>query len=276
MSNNNSNNVKITAAVSATSSKNIESIAESTTKVSGPIYPWNPFQDLIDCDIVDEPIHVMAGDHTQFMPRNAPFFFDKFAIKDGNGVTLVLGVDYVLANPFQEFIKAYGRNVFGSVILINKIPNSDFKISYSTIGFPFALDEAGYAIAVANMVSNPRVAGWGQIVNVPSEFPPDPHDHNANETYDYREMMDYMFQMIQILAMQTDATTITDAFAEHIKSPLDKSGHTANKSMVALTKTPDMAAATEADLLANSSTALLTVEMGKSLLTQILNGKIPL
>lgn len=188
---------------------NDSSVIGSGSPVTNPIFPWNPFQDNLDCHIVDEIMHVTAGStkKTQFMPRNAPFFVKNFVIKPFlGGAPLVLGKDYILANPFNEFTKKYPRNVFGSVIFLNLTTDIDVKITYDTVGYPFALDDQNYAQAVATMYSSPRIAQWSDLINIASSFPPPPHDEDINETYDYTKMMEYFYQMVKALGLMIPTT----------------------------------------------------------------------
>ena len=181
---------------------NDASVIGTPRSAPNPIFPWNPFQDQVDCRINDEILHITTGTNgkTQFMPRNAPFFVKNLVIRPYNGGNpLELGRDYIFANPFNEFIKKYPRNVFGSIIFLNMKVDTDVKISYDTVGFPFALDDAAYAEAIANMYSSPRTAQWSDLINVSAAFPPPPHEEDINESYDYREMMDYMYQMVNSL-----------------------------------------------------------------------------
>lgn len=174
-----------------------------------PIFPWNPFQDNLDCHIVDEIMHLTFGSSgkTQFMPRNAPFFARNLSIRSAVGnTTLELGKDYIFANPFNEFIKLYPRNVFGSIIFLNLKTDIDVLVTYDTVGFPFALDDASYAQAVATMYSSPRIAEWSDLINIASSFPPPPHDEDINESYDYTKMMEYFYQMVRALGLMIPTT----------------------------------------------------------------------
>ena len=255
---------------------NDASVIGTPRSAPNPIFPWNPFQDQVDCRINDEILHITTGTNgkKQFMPRNAPFFTKNLVIRPYNGGNpLELGRDYIFANPFNEFIKKYPRNVFGSIIFLNQKVDADFKLSYDTIGFPFALDDAAYAEAIANMYSSPRTAQWSDLINVSQAFPPPPHEEDINETYDYREMMDYMYQMVNGLGVmvqqavtaigQVGVTPTTLMAAE----PGAGNSNTGAEYQVASPE--DIGAA-------NSANKLMTINTTMILLQKIASGEIKL
>lgn len=238
-----------------------------------PIFPWNPYQDQVDCRITDEIIHVTVASNgkTQYMPRNAPFFTKNVVIKPFNGGDpLVLGRDYIFANPFNEFINKYPRNVFGSVIFLNQKTDADFKMSYDTVGYPFALDDGKYAEAVNNMYELPRTSKWSDLINIPGSFPPPPHEEDINETYDYTEMMDYLYQMVHSLGLMVDANIA--AIKDQLTSPT-----TGIKSASATpTNTgADYQVATKADIgNSQSLNKLMTIGTTVELLQKVASGEI--
>lgn len=240
------------------------------------VYQWNPFQEIIDCNISREKIKVSATEaRREFVPKAAPFFSRGVKLfREGSATPLVAGIDYVFAHPFDNFIGKYNRNVFGSVVMLKDI-DSVVEMSYSTIGSPFVLDQAALATLIANIANSPRTIDWSLLVNVPSTFPTDPHDHPASQTYDYLEMMVALRSMILAMLDSKADDDVSSLLKEHLEASLVQA-HKASKSDIGLDLTPNMAAAGLADLVGNSSNLLVTVAVMKTALRQLVSGSLPL
>lgn len=246
-------------------------------------YPWNPFQDQIKCDIVGEVIKSgSANGRMEFVPRAAPFFtaaapntakqFQLF--KKGSTTPMVFGEDYVFAHPFDLFIDTYRRNVFGSVVLLKPV-SEDLIVNYSTIGGPFILNEVAFLDLVANIINSPRIVDWSKLSNVPTEFPPDPHDHPMVQTYDYYEFMSYIRSLIRAIGYTDDNVTVLSLLEDHIKQRLNKA-HTANGADLGLSDVQNMGPATVQDLNGNSDNKVLTVATLKEAFRMFQSGQLNL
>lgn len=224
-------------------------------------YAWNPFQERIDCHIPDEDIKVTGDTRREFVPRAAPFFAKGFVLyRKGSNVPLVPGIDYIFGHSFDRFMKKYQRNVYGSVILLK-----DFQVplqaAYDTIGAPFVLDEVAYATLIANINNSPRQADWDLITGVPFDFPSDPHEHPAAQTYDYLQMCDYLKNLIlAITETGNDELSVKKMLEDHMKDSLDRA-HNASKDMIGMDLTPNARMATVADIGGNSADALVPLSV---------------
>lgn len=238
-------------------------------------FNWNPFQTIIDNRIKNEVIKTSKENtRREFVPRYAPFFSRNFSIrKKGTNTPLVLGTDYVFAHTFDRFITKFNRNVFGSVILLKPFLNEELIIDYDTIGGPFVLDENAFIELATGILANPREAQWEHLVNVPTEWPPEPHEHPADQTYDYLEMVTALRSLV--IAINTDPTKFDaiDLIKEHIKQPLPKA-HKALKEDVGLGDVSNLAPASKEDLKGNSGNLVVTVEILKEALRQFSNNEL--
>jgi hypothetical protein len=241
------------------------------------VYQWNPFQQRIDNRITQEVIKTSTvNDRVEFVPRAAPFFGRNFKLfRQGNATPLILGFDYCFAHQFGGFISKYNRNVFGSVIMLRPIAGDVLLADYDTIGAGFVLDQVAFAELIANIVNAPRVADWSELdgPTIPTEFPPDPHDHPASQTYDYLEMMDAVKSLILAVTDSTQSVSLKELLEEHISKPLTEA-HAASKADIGLPLTPNMKAATAADLVGNSGNLLITVDVLKTALRQLSDGTL--
>lgn len=238
-------------------------------------YGWNPFQERVTNDIKQEIIKT-AGITTrvEWVPRAAPFFSRDFKLyRQGTPTPLTLGVDYCFGHTFERFILGYQRNCFGSVIMLKPVANEVLLADYSTIGGPFVLDDVAFATLVANIINSPRVADWSDLVNVPVEFPSDPHTHPVTQTYDYLEFMTNVRSLILAITDQSQGLTVKAMLEEHMASPLIEA-HAGDGGDIGLDLVPNMAAATNEDLEGNSANKLLTVAVGKEMIRLLVAGTL--
>jgi len=247
--------------------------------MAGIVYQWNPFQQRIDNRITNEVIKTSTvNDRVEFIPRAAPFFARNFQLfRQGTTDPLILGYDYCFAHQFVGFISKYDRNVFGSVIILRPVAGDTLRASYDTIGAGFVLDQVAFAETVANIVNAPRVADWEELdgPTIPTAFPPDPHDHPASQTYDYMEMMTAVKSLILSVTDSVQSTSIKELLEEHLAASLTEA-HAATKGDIGLPLTPNMKAATVADLVGSSGNLLITVDVLKDALRQLNAGTLNL
>lgn len=190
-------------------------------------YSWNPFQDLIDNDITNEIITVQneTGNYQPIMvPRCGPFFADrvKIVVKDSGRELSFEDGDYSFVYPYMTFIKDYQKLVYGGILLHNQTKNTNYYIDYSTIGGDYVLDDINYAQFIANVNNNERTINWDQLVNLPNEWPADPHDHPTKDTIGYLDLIVWMKSYLDALLGIDTSLTLVKQFNDHIQKKIDK------------------------------------------------------
>lgn len=191
-------------------------------------YKFNPFQDLVANDITNEIITINNGTSASFepiiVPRCGPFFANKFKIvvKETNVELKLEEGDYSFVYPYMTFLKDYQSLVYGGILLKNQPRGVNYYISYSTLGGDYVFDDINYAKFVANLMNNPRSASWEQLVNLPDEWPSDPHDHPAISTVGYDEFIVWMKSYLDAITSTDESLTLTKQFEDHIQQTIDK------------------------------------------------------
>lgn len=242
------------------------------------VYGWNPFQERTDCRISNEIVKTSAQKtRKEFVPRAAPFYSRNFKLfRQGDPDPLVPGTDYAFAHMFDGFVMKYSRNVFGSVVLLNdKYKDDVLIVSYDTIGGPFTLNDAAFVELVANIINSPRQADWADLddTTIPVEFPPDPHQQPAAQTYDYLEMMVALRSYIAALVQSQQEVDLGKLLQEHLDAPLAEA-HEASKDDFGLNLVQNMGPATSEDLNGNSDNKLMTVARFKEGLRRLSAGDL--
>lgn len=231
-------------------------------------YPWNPFQDLVSNDIKGEIASVsISPQGAIIIPRAAPLFSRNVTIKlqgSSRPLSLEMG-EYSFLYPYEIFTGKYQRLVFGAILIPNVTQASNFIIDYSTIGAEFVLDDIAYAEAVANTLTSPRTASWEQVVNVPAEFPSDPHPHPASDTYNYHDMTVYLKSYIESLLSTGNPASLQSLLQAHLDANLHDA-HGGTLADLGVEHLQDFPIATEADLTGESNEVLITVNSAKRLI----------
>lgn len=198
---------------------------DPTTRDSKYKYEWNPFQDILDNDIKDEIIHCEGNKKPIILPRCGPFFTKNFKIRlkeSGRELSFEKG-EYSFIYPYMTFIKSYQNLCYAGILLHGVETPTDYYIDYSTIGGDgFVLDDVTYANIVANILNNPRTVNWENIINLPDGFPPDPHDHPANDSTNYDDLMVWLKSYLDALTGIDTSLTLAKMFEEHIKESIQK------------------------------------------------------
>jgi len=158
---------------------------------------------------------------------------------------------------------------------LKPFPNEVLLCDYDTIGGPFILDEVAWATLVANIANSPRIVDWGDLVDVPFDFPPDPHEHPETQTYDWLENYTALKSLIMVL---TDTSATTNALAlleEHLQKRLPEA-HPADKGDLGIPDVANNRPSTTNDLKGNSANVTLTMETFKEGLRQLRDGTLKL
>lgn len=237
-------------------------------------YAWNPFQDLLDNRIEKETIHCDGPARPIIIPRCLPFFAKNFKIflKGSTTPLSFENGDYSFVYPYMTFINNYQNLVYGGVLLHNVTGPTDYEIYYDTIGGEFVLDDVNYAQFVANVINNPRTASLDQIINFPTEFPPDPHDHPAADTFSYLDMITWMKSYLDALVGIDTSLTLAKQFEDHINQKLPLA-HKASLKDLGIQNLEDFPSACEESVKGESRQVYANVWAVKNLIRSFYNGE---
>lgn len=228
---------------------------------AGIVYAWNPFQDIAANRIVNEAASIQGGDKgVIIVPRRGPFFTRNFKIKmknSGRELSLERG-EFSYLHPFGNFIKKYGKLAYGALQVKGVASPTEFVLEYDTIGGGFVLDDIAYAKAVSDVLVSERTADWSQIVNLPTEFPPDPHDHPASDTYNYGELMAWLTSYLDAITGTNTSYTVAAQLKEHLEADLQHA-HKATLADLGVNNLKDWAMAVKDDLTGNSTELLVNI-----------------
>jgi hypothetical protein len=235
------------------------------------VYPFNPLGNETGAQIKGEDYTLTPANgknYVTIIPRAAPFF--RQGIKIINAATnkeLVEDRDYTVGYMYNQFSQLLYKGLYGCITFQNLSAPINVKIDYATLGSPFVLSGAAYAQLVANIVNNPREIFWEQIVNPPSEYPPIPHIHPADQTVDYLQYID---------AMKIGQNQTINAIVQYMSSLNDhkglKNAHQVDAAAVLLEKVKNYPMAATADIPGNNDQVYVSLLMAKKIYQYMFTG----
>lgn len=240
-------------------------------------YKWNPFQDLVDNNITDETLTVKTetGTYSPIMvPRCGPFFASGVTVKvksTGKALSLENG-DYSFVYPYMTFLKDYQKLVYGGILLHNQPKGTTYLVSYSTLGGNYVFDDTNYAKFVGNLNANERTANWDQLVNLPTEWPADPHDHPAKDTVSYLDMITWMKSYLDAITGSNTSITVSGQLEAHIAQTIDKA-HGGGLAELGVKNLKDYPIADATTIKGESSQVYASVWSVKNLIRGYINGE---
>lgn len=159
-------------------------------------YPFDPVGKLLSNKIVAEQ-HIVTSvnyrDYHIVIPNFAPFFEESLTIEmkypDNTVRPLVLGVDYYFSHQFLDASKACAKPIFGSISFTDTDMFGVLTIGYQTIGGMWNITLSKISEILANLLRNPRITSWDQIVELPATFPVIDHEWDLVDMIGEKELI---------------------------------------------------------------------------------------
>lgn len=231
-------------------------------------YPFDHTGQALTNKIEGE-IHVITQqNHRDFnfiIPKFAPFFGDSVRIivtdTQGTPIPFVEGTHYYLGHHFLAASRAIGKQVYGSISIIDRGISGVMSIGYQTIGGKWTFDEAYLNQLMTNIVSNPRVSSWDSIVELPGLFPVIDHEWDLIDMVGMQELINSLFGIEE--AVRNPGSDVSGSqLANHLLNY--ENPHKVSKTQVGLGNVENLkiATVTEAEE-GNINTAYMTPDRVK-------------
>lgn len=246
--------------------------------------PFNPYglnvvndgENDINCRIVDEihNVQVPTGKNASFIvPLKGPFFgtgaetnpVHSVTVKYANG-TVVPTNKYVFTHRFNEASFNTGKQIYGSIAFLDRTMAGDFKITYTTLGGKWVLNNNAAVTTLTQDLYDIRTVTWSQVVGIPYgmieelgqiiAFPPIVHDHEADDLTGMVNLLAKLEEIRQVLVTNystSGAGTIQTNLNAHIAAP---TAHSA--AQVGLGNVLNLGRAVDADYDNNVNTKYAT------------------
>lgn len=154
-------------------------------------YPLDLLGTAVTNRVVGEE-HVI-GNRSQriFALDYGPFFGVSAHFRDGTtNRTLIPEVDYLLLHSYREAEARTGQSVYAAVRIINPEVSNSVKATVQYVGGEFSYSTYAIIELLKTLATEDRPVYWGELIGVPSQFAPAPHEHSIYHTYGWKTMVD--------------------------------------------------------------------------------------
>jgi hypothetical protein len=142
-------------------------------------------------------------------PRYGAFYEENLVITDFyTNAPLVPNIDFVIAQLEPTATQRSGKAVY-QFILIKNTGTTKIRFNYQTVGGPYSLSADAIAEFVAMLESDDRTIAWGDLIGVPSDFPPTPHSHDANDLFGMNDVV-MVLESLRTAILTGDAAAQSD------------------------------------------------------------------
>lgn len=250
---------------------------------SAYIYPLDPTGLAESNEIVAENHTIQPpnniNDASFVIPRAAPFFGTSLIVRTGPTETsqkLEEGIDYLLTHEFVTVSAQYGRQIYGSITLINRSAFSgDIFLTYQTLGGDFTSNNHAIIEERTRRLYSIFTVTWEQVSGNYPQLAPYDHKMSGDDLVGFGDVTD----AVNSLAAAVRGTGSTEdggnaslgdsaALLAHMNA---NNAHT--KQQVGLGNLDNFKTANEADVTNMNSRSFMTPPMTLFLLTNSELGK---
>lgn len=236
-------------------------------------YPFDPTGTAVT-NRVPEEVHVITQEnHRDFyfiIPKFAPFFAEGVSIfftdVNGNYTPLTEGQDYYFGHHFLAASRAIGKQIYGSISFINKEFKGTMYFTYQTLGGMWTYDQSYLNQLMTNIISNPRIASWDSIVDLPATFPVIDHEWDLIDMVGMSHVVAGLFGIEE--AIRNPEGGSGSQMMDHILNK--ENPHAVTKLQVGLGNVKDYDVATQLEAETGTATnKYMTPERVKQAITKI-------
>lgn len=200
-------------------------------------------------------------DYHYLVPDFAPFYAEGLVLEyrpnpGESWVTLNEGVDFYPSLQFIGASRATSKPVYGSLSFNNIALEGEIKLSYNTVGGEWTLDQSKLTELITNIIYNPRVTTWEQVVNVPDYFPPLDHAWELDDMVGQAEILAELDAIEQAILNRDNSADLLNHLSD-FNNP-----HRTSKEQVGLGKVMNYPPATIAEAIAGVNPELYVTPPG--------------
>ena len=140
--------------------------------------------------VMEEPHVLQNATNRALVPNYGAFFTRSIIIKDQNGTELVPYEQYQAAQLYQDATEKTGLEVATVIVITDTNVSSNITITYQAIGGEFSHSVPDMRQMIETLNLDNRPVSWGDMIGVPSNFPPAPHLHDAGDLYGFEYLIE--------------------------------------------------------------------------------------
>lgn len=106
------------------------------------------------------------------------------------GRPLASGVDFICLELVQRAFEASGQEVCAAVQIINDQLDGEFLVTYQAVGGEFSTNVEVINALLAALALDNRPVKWGDLIGLPTAFPPEDHYHTPDDLYGFEYLVE--------------------------------------------------------------------------------------
>ena len=178
-------------------------------------YPLDLYGTAVSNKVVGEEHEIGARTNRIFASDYGPFFGSSAVVRDKlTGRQLNPQLEYTLLHAYEEAQDRTGQAVYAAVRIINPDVSNFVLFDCQYVGGEFSYSYYAIVDAIRALSLDNRTVNWGDLVGVPSQFPPTAHMHNIYDTYGWKTMIDVVADIP--MAIREGAVATMELFKQQI------------------------------------------------------------
>lgn len=163
--------------------------------------------------------HDITG--TFIIPKCAPFFMRDFVVEfkgtqTDDWIELKRDRDWEFQLMYRGATEIVSAVIYGGIEIKNQTLNGQIRLRYRTLGGDQILDTNGVYREILEHNFNPREKYWDEIAKTRCIYPPLRHEHNIEDTYGYKDMIEALYKIAETIAKSNEEAMV------YIKDKVDK------------------------------------------------------
>lgn len=162
-----------------------------------------------DFNYIKDEIHTTVYHHDStghfIVPKCSPYHLKDFKVylrghQSKERVELKEKIDFEHTLAYRGASENIGSLVYGAIEIKNPNFAGVIELEYRTIGGDQILNTDEILRDIVEGVFNPRVSHWDFVANARCLWPPKRHDHNAEDTTDYQDLVAAIHSLAENMA----------------------------------------------------------------------------
>ena len=157
-------------------------------------------------------------DYNFIIPKASPYFLDTMRIRHiATDRILTEGVEWLAGFHFSDASRSCAKPIYAGIMFIDPTISGEIELSYQTLGGDWLISEATNVLLLTQVMTNPRITTWEQIVELPFRFPTIDHEWN-------------LVDMVGMSKVKDSLNTIAQTIEERPNPTGQVLSHTSNKN----------------------------------------------
>lgn len=165
--------------------------------------------------------HTLNSDYNRaFATKYGPFFTEGLKVRElPSGRLLSPGEEYVAIHLYQDATILTGKEVCAIIVITDQLVSGEVEIDYQVVGGDYSASVDAIEQMIETLDLDERPVHWGDIIDLPSEFPPTAHLHDAGDLYGF-EYVVAALENIRIAIMQGDVASHQEIY-DYVDQEID-------------------------------------------------------